>query len=143
MLKDLFRLVYYILLAILLPNNRIKFFLTIKSNVYNSLSKRLHKFFFFSFQMMKISAAVFFIVIHLVVNGHKFGLTCSSSEFSCPNSKLCVPLDRYCDGRDDCGDKSDEPKDCTGKQHFFFTHLCRRNRLVVSRCESTPCDFSF
>lgn len=40
---------------------------------------------------------------------------CKISEFACRGGSLCLPLDKYCDGRDDCGDASDEPKMCTGK----------------------------
>ena len=39
---------------------------------------------------------------------------CRISEFPCKTNK-CIRLDRYCDGRDDCGDKSDEPPHCTGR----------------------------
>jgi hypothetical protein len=39
---------------------------------------------------------------------------CRISEFPCRNGR-CIRLDRYCDGIDDCGDKSDEPRYCTGK----------------------------
>jgi Low-density lipoprotein receptor domain class A len=40
---------------------------------------------------------------------------CRISEFQCRNGR-CVQLDRYCDASDDCGDKSDEPKFCTGEK---------------------------
>lgn len=35
-------------------------------------------------------------------------------EYGCDNGK-CVPLSRYCDGTDDCGDQSDEPIACTSQ----------------------------
>jgi hypothetical protein len=41
--------------------------------------------------------------------------SCKISEFACKGSGLCLPLDRYCDGIDHCGDFSDEPKFCTGE----------------------------
>jgi hypothetical protein len=44
---------------------------------------------------------------------------CRISEYPCRSGK-CVRLDRYCDGVDDCGDNSDEPKFCTGKTTQFF-----------------------
>lgn len=40
---------------------------------------------------------------------------CKISEHPCKGGAFCVPLDKYCDGKDDCGDGSDEPKMCTGK----------------------------
>lgn len=55
--------------------------------------------------------------------------TCAPSEFACTSSSStsvaadeddedaaavrCVPSIRYCDGRRDCPDGSDEPHDCT------------------------------
>lgn len=39
---------------------------------------------------------------------------CRISEFPCRNGR-CIRLDRYCDEVDDCGDKTDEPRYCTGK----------------------------
>lgn len=44
--------------------------------------------------------------------------SCKVSEFACKGSGLCLPLDKYCDGIDHCGDFSDEPKFCTGKHHI-------------------------
>lgn len=41
--------------------------------------------------------------------------SCKISEFSCKGSGICLPLDKYCDGIDHCGDFSDEPKFCTGE----------------------------
>lgn len=52
---------------------------------------------------------------------------CRISEIACRNGR-CVQLDRYCDGVDDCGDNTDEPRFCTGKynnlilQIFHFQH---------------------
>lgn len=39
---------------------------------------------------------------------------CKASEYQCLNRE-CIALDRYCDGLDDCSDKSDEPKFCSRK----------------------------
>jgi Low-density lipoprotein receptor domain class A len=41
--------------------------------------------------------------------------SCKISEFPCKGSSLCLPLDKYCDGIDHCGDLSDEPKFCSGE----------------------------
>lgn len=39
---------------------------------------------------------------------------CSLSEFTCINTK-CIPINKYCDRVNDCGDNSDEPRFCTRK----------------------------
>lgn len=39
---------------------------------------------------------------------------CSLAEFSCSNGR-CVPLSKYCNNLNDCGDGSDEPRFCTRK----------------------------
>ncbi|KAF4523875.1 hypothetical protein B566_EDAN010193 [Ephemera danica] len=48
--------------------------------------------------------------------------SCRVSQFFC-NTGQCVALDRYCDGEDDCGDKSDEPRYCSRK--YFAIHCTR------------------
>ena len=45
---------------------------------------------------------------------------CKISEFPCRGGAVCLPLDKYCDGRDDCGDASDEPKLCTGNSRIWI-----------------------
>lgn len=39
---------------------------------------------------------------------------CQISEYYCDNRK-CVSLDKFCNGVDDCGDSSDEPRHCSRK----------------------------
>ena len=48
----------------------------------------------------------------LVAAGLATPPTCRVSEFFCDTGQ-CVALDRFCDGEDDCGDKSDEPRYCS------------------------------
>lgn len=45
---------------------------------------------------------------------------CRISEYQCSNKK-CIPINRFCDSSNDCGDASDEPRHCTRK--FFFIIL--------------------
>lgn len=42
---------------------------------------------------------------------------CAMSEYTCTNGK-CIQLNKYCDGVNDCGDSSDEPRFCTSKSQF-------------------------
>ena len=42
------------------------------------------------------------------------GTGCRASEYFCNNGH-CVAQDKFCDGEDDCGDKSDEPPYCSRK----------------------------
>lgn len=44
---------------------------------------------------------------------------CRPSEFPCTNGR-CVAQDKYCDGEDDCRDKTDEPRYCSRKTNFNF-----------------------
>lgn len=50
--------------------------------------------------------------------------TCPPNSFRCPNNHRCIPATWYCDGDDDCGDKSDEPEDyCKSDQRTCFGDL--------------------
>ncbi|PSN40363.1 hypothetical protein C0J52_25211 [Blattella germanica] len=52
--------------------------------------------------------------------------TCRVSEFFCDTGQ-CVALDRFCDGEDDCGDKSDEPRYCSRESHLLYILLLRED----------------
>lgn len=64
--------------------------------------------------------------------------SCKISEYPCKGGAFCVPLDKFCDGKDDCGDGSDEPKLCTGKiQQYLpgflrFSHYSRFHDNTIS-----------
>lgn len=45
---------------------------------------------------------------------HANGTRCRISEYQCDN-KRCIPLNRFCDGTNDCGDSSDEARHCSRK----------------------------
>lgn len=44
---------------------------------------------------------------------------CRISEYLCSNKK-CIPINRFCDGSNDCGDSSDEPRHCTRKYRLIL-----------------------
>lgn len=60
---------------------------------------------------------------------------CKISEFPCQGGALCLPLDKYCDGRNDCGDASDEPKYCTGNSIYnrflYVAHIYLASAAAV------------
>ncbi|XP_055708213.1 uncharacterized protein LOC129804698 [Phlebotomus papatasi] len=73
-------------------------------------------------------ALAFLLVLIRIQVGHG----CRVSEFACrgPNG-LCLPLDKYCDGKDDCGDGSDEPKFCTVCNRTYYGDVGRTYALRV------------
>lgn len=46
---------------------------------------------------------------------------CRISEYLCANKK-CIPINRFCDGTNDCGDSSDEPRHCTREYILYYIH---------------------
>ena len=52
---------------------------------------------------------------HHLANDNKTCLdNCSNSDFICDNNR-CIPGVWHCDGDDDCGDASDEPRSCPSR----------------------------
>lgn len=47
--------------------------------------------------------------------------TCRISQFVCRNNN-CISPDKYCDGVDNCGDSSDEPRFCTGNFQIVYDY---------------------
>lgn len=45
-------------------------------------------------------------------------MTCGVDEFRCKDSGRCIPARWKCDGEDDCGDASDEPKEECGEKEL-------------------------
>lgn len=72
-----------------------------------------------------------FVLLLLNLNAILLVKSCKISEFPCKGGTVCLPLDKFCDGKNDCGDFSDEPKFCTGEWIKFwylcFSILCIKN----------------
>ncbi|XP_063849524.1 uncharacterized protein LOC135093866 [Scylla paramamosain] len=57
---------------------------------------------------------------------------CTMAEFPC-RSKQCISLDRYCDGRRDCDDNSDEPSGCSPCNRTYYGRVGATYRLHIPR----------
>ncbi|XP_046398111.1 uncharacterized protein LOC124164924 [Ischnura elegans] len=57
---------------------------------------------------------------------------CRISEFACASGK-CVRPDAFCDGRDNCGDGSDEPPYCTVCNRTYYGEESVTYELSVER----------
>ncbi|KAF4531311.1 hypothetical protein B566_EDAN018310 [Ephemera danica] len=63
---------------------------------------------------------------------------CGPTELRCKNGH-CVPKSRYCNGMDDCGDGTDEPKDCGTCASFLRViapaRICDGNRNCLDKSD--------
>ncbi|OAD54790.1 CUB domain-containing protein 2 [Eufriesea mexicana] len=57
---------------------------------------------------------------------------CRPSEYLCGTGS-CIAQDKYCDGENDCGDNSDEPRYCTPCNRTLFGDVGRTYRVEVRR----------
>ena len=64
---------------------------------------------------------------------------CPDGHFLCQNQK-CLRAEVMCDGRNDCGDNSDEEKGCFGNKYFLnknwfvgkkINNSCSQNHLSL------------
>ena len=62
---------------------------------------------------MQISRSQIRSVVHLLFQQSTTAGVCSKDDFLCANDK-CVKASMICDGKDDCGDESDEGTVCSG-----------------------------
>lgn len=63
---------------------------------------------------------------------------CGPDEFHCTNDK-CVDVSLTCDGRDDCGDGSDEDKECSKNPNIYSQssfHFIKHSGHVYKLCNS-------
>ncbi|RZF39533.1 hypothetical protein LSTR_LSTR001054 [Laodelphax striatellus] len=58
--------------------------------------------------------------------------SCRISEFSCRNGR-CVRPDAYCDGNNDCGDDSDEPRQCTVCNRTYYGEVGKTYLLSLAK----------
>ncbi|VVC45158.1 CUB domain,Low-density lipoprotein (LDL) receptor class A repeat,Low-density lipoprotein (LDL) [Cinara cedri] len=61
-----------------------------------------------------------------------YGFGCQLSEFMC-DTGYCVAMDKFCNGNDDCGDKSDEPPYCSPCNRTYHGEVGRTYELEVRR----------
>ncbi|XP_025410123.1 uncharacterized protein LOC112683335 isoform X2 [Sipha flava] len=61
-----------------------------------------------------------------------YGTCCQLSEFMC-DTGYCVAMDKFCNGNDDCGDKSDEPPYCSPCNRTYHGEVGRTYELEVRR----------
>lgn len=57
-------------------------------------------------------------------------LKCEPEAFKCSNLPKCIPQALRCNGRDDCGDNSDEDSQHCGKYQIFLNSLAPQ--IVIS-----------
>ncbi|XP_046807625.1 uncharacterized protein LOC111683168 isoform X2 [Lucilia cuprina] len=57
---------------------------------------------------------------------------CSLSEYSCTNGR-CVPLSKYCNNINDCGDGSDEPRFCSRCNRTYYGDIGLTYSLELHR----------
>ncbi|XP_015171344.1 PREDICTED: uncharacterized protein LOC107063773 [Polistes dominula] len=68
------------------------------------------------------------------------GGTCGLAELTCRDGH-CVPIDAYCNGKDDCGDGSDEPALCTPCNRTYHGQEGRTYHLELPRPAETRLPF--
>lgn len=61
---------------------------------------------------------------------HNCNVTCSDTQFKCPNENLCIDSQYLCDGENDCEDGYDELTNCTCPSSHF---QCKNGRCILDR----------
>lgn len=66
---------------------------------------------------------------------------CPVSEYTCDNLR-CVPKDRVCNGRDDCGDNSDEKPNCTPCNVTYYGEVGRSYEIDLRESDNLKIPFT-
>ena len=62
-----------------------------------------------------------------------------SKEFDCGgDGKMCIPLERLCNGKNDCGNWADEPKDFCGVNECSQSLHDTKQTLCDQQCIDLP-----
>ncbi|XP_025195451.1 uncharacterized protein LOC112594713 [Melanaphis sacchari] len=78
---------------------------------------------------MQVRRFIFLCGVLCMIN---YSIGCQLSEFMC-DTGYCVALDKFCNGNDDCGDKSDEPPYCSPCNRTYHGEVGRTYDLEVRR----------
>ncbi|XP_025837357.1 uncharacterized protein LOC108732223 [Agrilus planipennis] len=73
--------------------------------------------------LRQLAASMVVVVVSVATNAATATATprsCRVSEFACASGQQCVPLNRFCNGINDCNDSSDEPRYCTKCNRTYY-----------------------
>ncbi|XP_044271339.1 uncharacterized protein LOC123015593 [Tribolium madens] len=82
-------------------------------------------------QMTSLTTAVSLLLLLAEAAGAP-ATNCKLSEFACNNGR-CIPLNKYCNVLNDCGDSSDEPRYCTRCNRTYFGQAGKTYDLELHR----------
>ena len=70
------------------------------------------------------------------VSPYLAGVSCNANQFQCVSSYKCIPENWYCDGDNDCADRSDE-LNCTSASCTDSQFQCSNGKCTPSswRCD--------